>query len=86
MLMTRDSKAGDGPLPVLSAEVIAGVADTMMEGLRAKYGRAPTLAEAQEAMLELSALAFKMLHEEHGGVISSGAASVEGQHDDDDSA
>lgn len=86
MLVTSDSNSEGGPLSALSDDVIASVADKMMEGLRAKHGRAPTLAEVQEAMLELTALALGKLHAEHGRVISSEAPSVEGQHDDGDSS
>ena len=84
MPMTHDLKPGEGPLPELSAEVIARAAEEMMQGLRAKHGRAPTLVEVHAAMVQLTALTMGMLHEEYGRVISSEVPNVEGQHDDDD--
>lgn len=66
----------------LSEEGAGEFADAMMAILLRRLGRSPTLAEIQEAIAEIGAAMHQRLLAEEGAVISSGAPTVEGVHDD----
>ena len=87
MLVAKKSeRGGEKPVGAMSDEAVRDVADDTMELLRAQLGRAPTLAEVQQAMVEIAAIVWRKFHAEEGAMISETPPSVEAPHDDSDAS
>ena len=70
----------------MSDEAVRDVAGATMELLRAQLGRAPTLAEVQQAMVDIAAIVWRKFYAEEGAMISGALPSVEAPHDDADAS